>query len=738
WIFSVWFTLIVPLISASISLITPSQFLAGNATTLLSPGQEFELGFFSGENPDNWYVGIWYYNIQPRTVVWVANRDSPVKSAASSNFTIIPGGNLALLNDSGIPVWISSSFSGGAEIATVAELLDDGNLIVRYESDAGNYIWQSFDHPTDTLLPGMKLGWDSKTGENRAITSWKDSGDPSTGDYAFRMNTSGFPEVYLTNQGVIMYRSGPWNGLRFSGVPEMAPNSVLTFNFVMTPQEITYSFNLLNKSVYSILVMKSYGSLQRLTWIPSTKIWNLFWYAPTDQCDDYGVCGFNGICDVNSSPVCRCLKGFQPKNLQAWNLRDGSDGCVIVNGFDCETDGFYLMNNVKLPDSAAATVDPESGLDRCREACRKNCSCRGYSAVNVAAGGSGCATWTADLYDMRQFTAAEGGQDFYLRVPAVDLESKTKLTTAKMIGIVSASAVFIALVSFSSFLLWKNKKNRPRRNGLTHPKILSLRERSQDLLLISTMNKRENPVESTDEELDLPIFDYATLLEATDEFSDSNKLGKGGFGSVYKGKLMDGREIAVKRLSKSSIQGDGEFTNEMKMIARLQHRNLVRLLGCCVDMDEKMLVYEYMENNSLDSILFRKDKSSILDWPTRFNIICGVSRGLLYLHQDSRFRIVHRDLKASNILLDADMNPKISDFGMARIFAGDQIEAQTKRVVGTYGYMSPEYAMDGIFSVKSDVFSFGVLVLEIVTGTKNRGFYRANSQLNLLPHVSRN
>ncbi|KAL8467827.1 hypothetical protein ACS0TY_031172 [Phlomoides rotata] len=234
---------------------------------------------------------------------------------------------------------------------------------------------------------------------------------------------------------------------------------------------------------------------------------------------------------------------------------------------------------------------------------------------------------------------------------------------------------------------------------------------------------------------ELPLFKLEILATATNNFSEANKLGKGGFGPVYKGVLPEGQEIAVKRLSKTSVQGIEEFKNELKLIARLQHRNLVRLLGCCVEMEEKMLVYEYLENKSLDSILFNPDKKALLDWSKRFNIIEGVARGLLYLHRDSRLRIIHRDLKASNILLDEEMNPKISDFGMARIFGGNQNEANTNIVVGTYGYMSPEYAMDGLFSIKSDVFSFGVLVLEIISGTKNRGFYQTNNQLNLLAYA---
>nr|XP_018684746.1 PREDICTED: receptor-like serine/threonine-protein kinase SD1-8 isoform X3 [Musa acuminata subsp. malaccensis] len=217
-----------------------------------------------------------------------------------------------------------------------------------------------------------------------------------------------------------------------------------------------------------------------------------------------------------------------------------------------------------------------------------------------------------------------------------------------------------------------------------------------------------------------------------------NKLGEGGFGPVYKGKLEDEQEIAVKRLSKTSVQGLDEFMNEVVLIAKLQHRNLVRLLGCCIQGKERMLIYEYMPNGSLDSFLFGdKAKGWLLNWTTRYSIIVGIARGLLYLHQDSRLRIIHRDLKAGNILLDMHMNPKISDFGMARIFGGDETEVNTKRVVGTYGYMSPEYAMDGIFSVKSDVFSFGVLVLEIICGKKNRGIYDSSRRLNLLGYTWR-
>ncbi|KAJ4876401.1 putative cysteine-rich receptor-like protein kinase 39 [Raphanus sativus] len=217
-------------------------------------------------------------------------------------------------------------------------------------------------------------------------------------------------------------------------------------------------------------------------------------------------------------------------------------------------------------------------------------------------------------------------------------------------------------------------------------------------------------------------FGLAIILSATNDFSPKNKLGQGGFGTVYKGILQNGQEIAVKRLLSDPGQGCTEFKNEVSILTKLQHKNLVKLLGFCNEEDEEILVYELVPNSSLDHFIFDEEKRSLLTWEVRFKIIEGVARGLLYLHEDSQLKIIHRDLKASNILLDADMNPKVADFGTARLFDTDETCAETRRIAGTRGYMAPEYLNHGQISAKSDVFSYGVMLLEMISGQRNNSF----------------
>ncbi|XP_010237494.1 cysteine-rich receptor-like protein kinase 6 isoform X2 [Brachypodium distachyon] len=250
----------------------------------------------------------------------------------------------------------------------------------------------------------------------------------------------------------------------------------------------------------------------------------------------------------------------------------------------------------------------------------------------------------------------------------------------------------------------------------------------------NSMEQRENMDEvlrlwkSEDTNSEFSLYDFAQIADATDNFSSSQILGEGGFGPVYK-------EVAIKRLAARSRQGLVEFKNEIQLVAKLQHRHLVRLLGCCVHNEEKILIYEYMTNKSLDYFIFDPIRRTSLNWKIRMKIVEGIAQGLLYLHEHSRLRIIHRDLKAGNILLDVELIPKISDFGMARIFPSDATQTKASRLVGTYGYMAPEYAFEGLLSIKSDVFSFGVLLLEIISGRRSAGFQHYGEFQNLLQYA---
>ncbi|KAL5804342.1 hypothetical protein ACOSQ3_031142 [Xanthoceras sorbifolium] len=691
--------------------INSSESISDDGRTLVSKDGTFELGFFSPGSSKNRYFGIWYKNIPDKTVVWVANRINPINDSTGV-LMINSTGSPVVVSQNKTVVWSANS-TREAKRSVVLQLLNSGNLVLRdgqnYDDDLGSYLWQSFDYPCDTLLPEMKLGWDQKTGLDRRISSWKSPDDPAPGDFTWGVELKDYPEMVIWKGSKKFYRSGPWNGIGFSGAPELRPNTVFNFKFVVSEEELYYMFWLADKSVLSRIVLNQTINLrQRFTWRESTKSWSVFAAVPRDYCDNYALCGTYGYCMISESPICQCFKGFKPKSPE---YTDWSQGCVRNKPLNySKQDGFINFEGLKLPDTTYTWVNNSMDLKECREKCLQNSSCMAFTNSDIRGTGSGCAMWIGDLIDIKRF--ASGGQGLYIRMSASEIGAKAEPGTKIVVAIVVATVVVIAGLLVVGYYMYKSRTKS----------------------IEKTESNREANQENEDgkEDLELPLFELSTIVNATDNFSFNNKLGEGGFGPVYKGTLADEQEIAVKRLSKISGQGLNEFTNEVILIAKLQHRNLVKLLGCCIQGEEKMLIYEFMPNKSLDSFIFDPKRSKLLDWFKRFNIICGVARGLLYLHQDSRLRIIHRDMKASNVLLDHEMNPKISDFGLARTFGGDQTEGNTNRVVGTYGYMAPEYASDGLFSVKSDVFSFGILLLEIVSGKKNRGFYHPDHDLNLI------
>ncbi|KAM7498231.1 hypothetical protein LguiA_022645 [Lonicera macranthoides] len=698
--------------------VTPQKPVISNQTITSASGS-FALGFFSPGNSTNTYLGIWYNTIPKQTVIWVANRDSPLPKNSPAVLAVDHDGNLVILNGEKEPIWSSNVPSILYKNTTVGVLLDAGNLVLR---DGGNNIlWQSFDYPTDTFLPGMKISLNRKTGKNTSLVSWANTKNPRNGIFSMVIDPESEElQLYLWKNHEPYWRSNVYaNSYSRTKGYNRSQGFASYVTYVVEGDEVYLTYSVTGQSTTKLrFTLIPSGKAELLLWVQ--REWVVLWQFPKAECDYYGCCGAFGSCERNGShPLCACLKGFEPKFQKSWFRGNWTDGCVRKKELSCGRDDFVKLQRMKLPDHAVSLGN--MNVTECRFMCTRNCSCTAYAYANVTGEITvKCLNWFGDLVDLVHNSLTD--QDLYLKlhsseVDAISTGDRDKVTakTRSLIAVlaVSITTVFIFVCIFGYVL----RRKRLRRQG------------------VNSMTSTSGVVQTDTELLSVSL---RSILVATNNFSEDTKLGEGGFGPVYKGYLQQNQEVAIKRLSRKSLQGLQEFMNELKLIAKLQHTNLVRLLGCCVEEDEMMLIYEYMPNRSLDKFIFDHSKQSNLDWSRRFRIIDGIAQGLLYLHRYSRLRVIHRDLKASNVLLDQAMTPKISDFGMARVFGVNQTEANTKRVVGTYGYMSPEYALYGQFSEKSDVYSFGVLLLEVVSGKKCMDFHCTGLAPTLLGWVWEN
>ncbi|TXG47217.1 hypothetical protein EZV62_026511 [Acer yangbiense] len=525
----------------ALETITGTQFIADDENgSLVSSDGNFKLGFFSPAKSQARYVGIWFNKISEQTVVWVANRETPIRNS-SGIFKIGGDGNLAVFcfNQSS-PLW-STNVSVPAQ-TSAAKLLNSGNLVLVAKE---TIMWQSFDYPTDTLLAGMKFGCNRKTGLNRILTSWKSIDDPMPGEFSSGFDPHGIPQIFLYKNSVPRWRSGIWNGRILNGMLDVGSHKdylsdqidFVNVTFVSKDNEIYIKFAPKNVDVFSIVVLESMGFLNRLIWHESQR-WVKVQVTPEDMCDEYMRCGTNAICNEDAFPHCACLPGFERLYPQDWYLKcqeTRKEGCGKGDG-----EGFVRLEGVKFPDARNSILYSNMSLEECERECLKSCNCTGYANVYVDEMGRDCIAWYGELRDTRHF---KSGQDFYLRVGAVELaadaQKNTKVhvkfaaTKSTLVFIIVPLVVETLLAALCFYYFWRRnaKRNKGKKKQQRRQMLLFDSERSLSNYRVSS-NANSSASESGN--IEITFFELNTVIAATENFSSANKLGRGGFGPVFK------------------------------------------------------------------------------------------------------------------------------------------------------------------------------------------------------------
>ncbi|XP_062150847.1 G-type lectin S-receptor-like serine/threonine-protein kinase At2g19130 [Alnus glutinosa] len=522
--------------SISGDTLSPGHSLSlSKSETIVSQGGTFELGFFKPGSSLKIYLGIWYKMFdQKDNIVWVANRENPLSDLSSSRLDLSEDGNLLLFGgSSSIPFSLTNLTSPRS---TEAVLGEDGNFVLRDKSNASSILWESFDHPTDTWLPGAKCWIDKATRKQHQLVSWKNSEDPSPGVFSVGLDPNGINQVCLQwNTSQIYWCSGAWNGNSFNLIPEMSLSSIYNFSIVSNEKGMYIIHYLRNPSYRSKLVMLSTGKLQLWTWLSGPLVWNSFWYKPRDPSDVYALCGGFGVYSGNSSsPICECLKGFEPFSIDYTRLNDWSGGCVRKSPLQCENntygngtkDWFMKMPNVRLPVNSKAYW-AESARINCEAACMNNCSCTAY-AYNRS---GYCMIWEGAIFNLQQLSdAGETGQYIYLKL-AADENQSTKGKKWKVWVAVLVPSIGLILCLFICFST-KGKLKRVGEKASSNN--LLLFDFDTELSVINEETNTNNNMKKKEKDFELPLFSYESISTATNNFSAVNKLGEGGYGPVYK------------------------------------------------------------------------------------------------------------------------------------------------------------------------------------------------------------
>ncbi|WOL20609.1 hypothetical protein Cni_G29414 [Canna indica] len=676
---------------------------------LTSPDGTFACGFHQvGTNA--FYFAIWFANSKESAVVWTANRDNYVNGRGSRIFLHSDGG-LVLSDVDGTTVWETNTTSTGV---SAAELLNSGNLVLKDQD--GHVHWQSFDSPTDTLLPLQRL----TKGKRLLSGIFKDA------------SISGYYSLYFDNDNVLRLM---YDGPEISSIYWPSPDYNVYQNGRSNYNSTRIAFldeagQFLSSDGFKAVASDSGalirrrlrmdydGNLRLYSLNESSRSWSITWQALQQICNVHGLCGQNGICEYSPAGIqCSCPPGYEMSDPTNWNK-----GCKAKFNISCGNDTRHRqqMHFIELPLTDfygfdMSTYSTMMTFEACRNDCMRSCDCQGFG---YRLAGNGACYPKSFLFN--GFRSPNFPGSTFLKVPAnVNASSFFNSEQSQLTCNSNSSSV-----PRSSSDLYATRRSKTKWVYLyTFASALGAIEILFLFIGWCCIFRGQDTAKSVEEGYKMISnqfrrFTYRELREATGKFKE--ELGRGGSGRVYRGVLDDKRVVAVKKLT-NVMQGEEEFWSEMSVIGRINHMNLVRLWGFCSEGKHRLLVYEYVDNQSLDKYLFSRgdsDSGSSLGWNQRFKIALGTARGLAYLHHECLEWVIHCDVKPENILLDREFEPKIADFGLAKLSKRDGSGINFSRMRGTMGYMAPEWALNLSITGKVDVYSYGVVLLELLKGSR--------------------
>ncbi|KAI4313265.1 hypothetical protein L6164_026256 [Bauhinia variegata] len=702
-LFLLFLVLSFQLSSSSIATLTEGSSLSveNPEDVLVSPRGIFSAGFHAvGENA--YCFAIWFTQSpgQNRTLVWMANRDNPV-NGKRSRLSLQRTGNLLLTDAAQLDVWTTDTASGSSVDLL---LYDTGNLVLREVE--GSILWQSFDFPTNTLLPEQVLTRFTKVISSRSETN----------------HSSGFYQLFFDDDNLLhllyngpqissVYWPDPWLVSWNAGRSTYNSSRLAVLNVLgnfSSSDDFTFMTSDYGQKLQRRLVVDDDGNIRVYSRKGVGDQWSVSWQSNLTPCTVHGICGPNSTCSYSpdSGRTCSCLPGYRMKNYSDWAY-----GCEPEFDLSCNRSEsrFLTLNHVEFYGYDYGFF-PNYTFNQCKEFCLQLCNCIAFQYYFFISSGSFNCYPKLQLFNGYRSPNFPGA--LYLRLPNSssfsDVESIAKYSLACS---TSSRAVLLhrtyskdSVNGSVKFMLWFA-------SGIGGLEILCI------LLVWFFLyrNKWQSRVDTQDY---VPAasrfrkFSYSELKKATKGFNQ--EIGRGAGGIVYKGELSDHGAVAIKRLHEAN-QGEAEFLAEVTTIGKLHHMNLIEMWGYCAEGKHKLLVYEYMEHGSLaENIL-----SNNLDWTKRFDIGLGTAKGLAYIHEECLEWILHCDVKPQNILLDSNYQPKVADFGLAKLLDRNAVKLSNfSRIRGTRGYMAPEWVFNLPITSKVDVYSYGVVVLEMITGKR--------------------